>query len=171
MKKLVAIGLIVLMSAVGTSAVAQLSVDKGTKFLNLGIGLGGYGGIGFGGAGVAFTGSFEVGILKNISVGAVASFRTYSGFGSYYSIGARGSYHFNELLSLSDEKVDLYGGAGLIYSGFSYSDATIRSLYNYGGIDLALHVGGRYFFKEKLGVFAEAGLGVAPLSAGVTLKF
>jgi hypothetical protein len=153
-----------------TQSFAQLAVDKGTKFLNLGIGVGGYGGIGFGGGGVAFGGSFEAGVAKNITVGGIASFRSYSNFGSYYSIGARGSYHFNELLSLTTDKADLYAGLGLIYSGFSYKDGFLSSAYNYGGIDLGLHIGGRYFFSERVGGFAEVGVGVAPLQLGVTFK-
>ncbi|GAB3036536.1 hypothetical protein [Spirosoma pulveris] len=154
----------------GTQSFAQYVPDKGSKLLNLGIGVGGYGGIGFGGGGVAFGGSFEAGVAKNITVGGIASFRSYSGFGSYYSIGARGSYHFNELLNMSDEKVDLYAGLGLIYSGFSYKDGYLSSAYNYGGIDLGLHLGGRYFFSDKVGAFAEVGVGVAPLQLGVTFK-
>ncbi|SOD96839.1 hypothetical protein [Spirosoma fluviale] len=162
--------LLILGLFVGTQSFAQYVPDKGSKLLNLGIGVGGYGGIGFGGGGIAFGGSFEAGVAKNITVGGIASFRSYSGVGSYYSIGARGSYHFNELLNMSDEKVDLYGGLGLIYSGFSYKDGFLSSAYNYGGIDLGLHIGGRYFFSEKVGGFAEVGVGVAPLQLGVTFK-
>jgi hypothetical protein len=171
MKKFFPVLLVVFMTSVSTAAFAQLSVDKGTKFANLGLGLGGYGGIGFAGGGVAFTGSFELGIMPNITVGGVASFRSYSNFGSYYSIGPRGSYHFNEILSLSTDKADLYAGIGLIYSGFSYSDSRISSLYSYGGIGFPIHIGGRYFFSENLGGFAEVGYGLAPLSVGVTFKF
>ncbi len=171
MKKIHFTILLVLGLLASTQSFAQFQVDKGTKLLNLGIGVGGYGGIGFGGGGVAFGGSFEVGVIPNLSVGAIASFRSYSGFGSYYSIGARGSYHFNELLNLSTDKADLYAGAGLIYSGFSYKDNSYSNLYNYGGIDLGLHFGGRYFFAENIGAFAEVGIGTAPLQLGVTFKF
>lgn len=170
MKKIHFSILLVLGLLAGTQSFAQLAVDKGTKFLNLGIGVGGYGGIGFGGGGVAFGGSFEVGVAPNITVGGIASFRSYSGYGSYYSIGARGSYHFNQILNLTTDKADLYAGLGLIYSGFSYKDGFLSSNYNYGGIDLGLHLGGRYFFSDKVGGFAELGIGTAPLQLGVTFK-
>ena len=170
MKKINTLLLLVAGLLIGTQSFGQFVPDKGTKLLNLGIGVGGYGGIGFAGGGVAFGGSFEVGVIPNLTVGGIASFRSYSGFGSFYSIGARGSYHFNQLLTLSDEKVDLYAGAGLIYSGFSYKDGYLSSAYNYGGIDLGLHIGGRYFFSDKVGGFLEAGIGTAPLQLGVTFK-
>ncbi len=170
MKKFNVLFLLVAGLLIGTQSFAQYAPDKGTKLLNLGIGLGNYGGIGFGGGGLAFGGSFEVGVIPNLTVGAVGSFRSFSNVGSYYSIGARGSYHFNELLKLSDEKFDLYAGAGLVYSGFSYKDG-FRGLGNIGGVDLGLHIGGRYFFTEKIGGFVETGLGFAPLQLGVTFKF
>jgi len=170
MKKFNVLFLLVAGLLIGTQSFAQYAPDKGSKLLNLGIGLGNYGGIGFGGGGLAFGGSFEVGVIPNLTVGAVGSFRSFSGFGSYYSIGARGSYHFNELLKLSDEKFDLYAGAGLVYSGFSYKDG-FRGSGNIGGVGLGLHIGGRYFFAENIGAFLETGVGFAPLQLGVTFKF
>jgi len=154
-----------------TTTFAQLSVDKGSKFLNVGIGLGGWGGIGFGGGGLGFGASFEAGVAPNITVVAIGAFRGYSGFGSYYSIGARGSYHVNELLNIANDKVDLYGGLGLIYSGWSWNESYVGFRNSYGGIGLGGHIGGRYFFNERLGGFAEAGFGVAPLQLGLTAKF
>ncbi len=172
MKKINFLLLLVIGLLAGTQSFAQLAVDKGTKFLNLGIGVGGYGGIVYGGTGsVAFGGSFEAGVAPNITVGGIASFRSYNDLGSYYSVGARGSYHFNELLKLTTDKADLYAGAGLIYSGFSYNGVYSGFRASYGGIDLGLHVGGRYFFSNNIGGFAEVGVGVAPLQLGVTFKF
>ncbi len=171
MKKFNVLFLLVAGLLIGTQSFGQFVPDKGTKLLNLGIGLGNYGGIGFGGGGLAFGGSIEVGVIPNLTVGAVGSFRSYSNIGSYYSIGARGSYHFNQLLSLSDEKFDLYAGAGLVYSGFSYKDGFLSSAYSYGGVGLGLHIGGRYFFSDNVGAFLETGVGFAPLQLGVTFKF
>lgn len=171
MKKALASLFVAVLLLTSVQSFAQLAVDKGSKFLNVGIGLGGYGGIGFGGGVIAIGASFEAGVAPNITVGAIGSFRPYSGYGSYYSIGARGSYHFNEILSISDEKLDFYAGLGLIYSGFSYKDSYYRGLYNYGGIGFGGHIGGRYFFSDKLGGFAEVGVGVAPLQLGLTAKF
>ncbi|WP_266362983.1 hypothetical protein [Tellurirhabdus rosea] len=155
---------------ISVQSFGQLSVDKGTKFLNAGIGLGGWGGIGYSGS-VALGASFEVGVIPNLTVGGIGAYRGYSGYGAYYSIGARGSYHFNEILSIANDKVDLYGGLGLIYSGWSWNESYIGFRDSYGGVGLGGHVGARYFFSEKIGGFAEAGFGVAPLQLGLTVKF
>nr|WP_293839451.1 hypothetical protein [uncultured Arsenicibacter sp.] len=170
MKKILATVLFIFALAASQQSYGQLAVDKGTKFLNAGIGLGGWGGIGYGG-GIGLGASLEFGVAKNITVGAIGAFRGYSGYGSYFSIGARGSYHFNEILNISDEKVDLYAGLGLIYSAWTWNSSYAGIRGTYGGVGLGGHVGGRYFFKEKLGVFAEAGFGVAPLQLGITAKF
>lgn len=164
--------LLVLGLLAGTQSFAQYVPDKGSKLLNVGIGVGGYGfGIGYSSS-VSFGASFEVGVVKNITVGGFADYRrlSFSGIGgdgiSYYYLGARGSYHFNELLSLSTDKADLYAGIGLGYRGIS-------GTYYYGGgggIIVPIHLGGRYFFSEKVGAFAELASDVAPLKLGVTFK-
>lgn len=171
MKKLNILFLLIAGLLIGTQSFAQYAPDKGTKLLNVGIGLGNYGGYGFGGGGLTLGGSFEVGVIPNLTVGGVASFRSFSNVGSSYSIGARGSYHFNQLLKLGDEKWDLYAGAGLIYRGFSFKDSFLGSTSSSGVVDLGLHVGARYFFAENIGGFLETGLGLAPLQLGVTFKF
>src|SRR5579875_3013220 len=88
---------------------------KGINIVNAGIGLGSYGLFGTGG--LPLTISFEHGFSKYISAGVNAGFvqRKYVGNEKYtYLIfGARGSYHFNQVLNLSNPKVDVYGGAGL----------------------------------------------------------
>ena len=168
MKKIFAIVALMTCLSVATQSYGQLAVDKGTKFLNVGIGVGGsyYGYSG----GIGIGGSFEVGVAKNITVGAVGAYRGYE-FASDYRLGARGSYHFNELLNLSEEKIDLYAGVGLIYSGWTWKESFVGVHDSYGGIDFGGHVGGRYFFKPALGAFAEAGFGIAPLQLGLTFKF
>ncbi|WP_247235751.1 hypothetical protein [Telluribacter sp. SYSU D00476] len=146
------------------SAFAQY--EKGDKLLNVGIGLGtyGYGGIGLGG-------SFEVGVHDAISVGALGGYssRGYLGYRwSVLTIGARGSYHFNELLNLNDERFDLYAGLGLAYRNINYG-----GIYDsYGdGVSLLAHIGGRYYFKPSTALFAELGSGFSVLHAGVAFKF
>ena len=87
-------------------------------------------------------------------------------------IGARGSYHFNELLNVDNPKVDIYGGAMLFYRGFSskYTGSGTPYDYNFGGIDFALHAGGRYMFSQAIGAYAELGYGISPLQLGVTVQ-
>ncbi len=147
---------------------------KGDNLLNLGIGLGvySYGGLPIGA-------SFEHGITKDISVGGFVDYlswkNTYSN--SSYSwrfiyFGVRGSYHFNELLKLDNDKIDLYGGAGLGYYTVSTSDKLINGYIGYKGkVFVNLHAGGRYYFSEKFAGFAELGYGVSAARVGVTLKF
>lgn len=175
--------LFVIAMLIGTQSFAQLAVDKGTKFLNAGIGLGGgygYGGLGsYGGfnRGIMLGASFEVGVYKNITVGGFADYRrlSFNGLGvndygvNYIYFGARGSYHFNELLSLATDKADLYAGIGIGYLSANYDDAYFGG-YNGGGVFLPIHIGGRYFFSEKVGGFAEVGSSSAPLKLGVTFK-
>lgn len=156
-----------------TGASAQ-SYQKGDKLLNLGLGLGTYGA-----GGVGLGGSFEFGIHDAISVGVIGG---YSGRSNYLNsggrwsvltIGARGSYHFNELLKLDDDKIDLYAGLGLGYRNISWSYSGFGG-YNdsWGsGIMFIGHIGGKYYFKPNLGVFAELGSGFGTLQAGVSFKF
>lgn len=173
MKKIHFSILLVLGLLAATQSYAQYIPDKGSKLLNAGVGVGGYGvGIGYS-AGVSLGASLEFGVTKNITVGGFADYRrlSYSGLSgygvSYFYVGARGSYHFNEILNLSTDKADLYAGIGLGYLGAS-------GTYYYGGIGgliVPVHIGGRYFFSESVGGFAELASDIAPLKLGVTFKF
>jgi hypothetical protein len=147
---------------------------KGVNHLNLGIGVGTFGFSGSGG--IPIVASFEHGVTDKIGVGAYLGYLSRS-FGTdyrwnYYMIGARGSYHFNELLNVSNDKVDIYGGAMLFYRGFSqtYKGTGTPYDYNYGGLDFALHAGGRYMFSQAIGGFAELGYGISPLQLGLTVQ-
>lgn len=175
MKKFNFLLLLVIGLLAGTQSFAQLAVGKGTKFVNLGIGVGGYSSAG----GIAFGGSADFGVAPNITVGGQIAYRSFSygylGFNdkiNYLYFAARGSYHFNEILNLSTDKADLYAGIGLGYQNVSYSDKFGTGFNTFGsGIFVPVHLGGRYFFSEKVGGFAELGTGVAPLMLGVTFKF
>ena len=161
---LLAIGLLA-----GTQSFAQLAIDKGTKFVNLGLSLGGYSY--FRGSGLGLNAALDVGVARNITVGGVAGYRTYGSGVTSFDIGARGSYHFNELLNLSTDKADLYAGVGLSYYRLTYGDNYISSIASYGTTYIPIHIGGRYFFSENLGGFAELGSTLAALKLGLTLKF
>ena len=136
--------------------------QKGDKLVNLGIGLSSY----F----IPIGGSVEVGITDKISVGGLVYFAKWSDFsGNVLYLGARGSYHFNELLKIDNDKLDIYGGAGLGYQNWSYKGTSLGS-YN-SGVYLLIHAGGRYYLSEKMGIHAELGSGVSTLLAGVSFKF
>ena len=163
MKKFFAVIALFSLTLLTTSSFAQMAIDKGTKFVNLGIGLGG--GFYYSG-GIAFNAAADFGVAKIITVGGAAGYRSFGdGFGGY-DLGARGSYHFNELLS-TPENVDLYAGLGLTY--FAYTGAA-SSFYNSSFISVPIHLGGRYMFAEKTGVFAELGSSISVLKLGITFK-
>lgn len=171
MKKMHFSILLVLGLLAGTQSFAQLAVDKGTKFINLGIGVGGYGY--FTGSGLGLNAGLDVGIIKNITVGGVIGYRTYGSGVNSFDIGARGSYHFNELLNLATDKADLYAGIGLSYYRLSYGDTYLRSIGvgdSYSQIYVPIHLGGRYFFTDNIGGFVELGSSLATLKLGVTIK-
>ena len=140
------------------NAVAQY--EKGDKLLNIGVGLRSFY--------IPIGASLEVGITDEISVGGMAAVASWSGYGSVTYFGARGSYHVNELLKLNEEKLDLYAGAGLGYQSWNYK----YSVGSYGsGVFPLFFIGGRYYFKPKIAVFAEAGGGYAGLNGGISFKF
>lgn len=165
MKKIFSL-VFVLTLLVSSASFAQLAIDKGTKLINLGIGLGG-----FGVSGLGFNAAADFGVVKNVTVGAQIGYRSanvISGFNvNYLDLGVRGSYHFNELISAPDN-VDLYAGLTVTYVNVSTSYSGYGG--SSSGVYLPFHLGGRYFFSDKLGAFAELGSAVQTLRAGVTIK-
>ena len=153
---------------------------KGTNVLNAGVGLGSYGLSGTGG--LPITASFEHGFSKNISAGASFGFiqkkYAFDWKYTYLLFGARGSYHLNEAFKIANPKLDVYAGAGLFYRRYSFKytgsfdseheDFNLKA--SGGDVDFELHAGGRYFFNNKLGAFAELGYGISPLQVGLTVK-
>lgn len=174
MKKIFALVALFALTFAATSSYAQLAIDKGSKFINLGIGVGGYGGT----SGIAFGGSADFGVAPNITVGGQIAYRSfnygYLGYNdkiNYLYFAARGSYHFNELLNISNDKLDVYAGLGIGYESVTYSDSFGTGFNAFGsGIYVPVHLGGRYFFSDNVGGFAELGSGVSPLMLGVTFK-
>src|SRR5690554_5925259 len=138
--------LIVLLGFVLCSPKAQAqegyAFQEGDLVLNAGIGLGTT--FTFAGSlGLPFGASVEYGITDAIGVGGFAGYASGGGLNVLY-VGAKGSYHFNELLNLENDMLDLYAGLSLYYRNFSYSGI------NFGvasGIQLGFHIGGRYYFS------------------------
>jgi hypothetical protein len=174
MKKFFAIVALLSLSLLSTTSFAQMAIDKGTTFVNAGIGVGGYGGTG----GLALGATADFGIIPNITVGGQAAYRSWN-YGylgtsdkiTYLYFAVRGSYHFNELLNISNDKLDVYAGLGIGYESVSWSDSFGTGFSAFGsGIYIPAHLGGRYMFSDNIGGFAELGSGVAPLMLGVTFK-
>ena len=146
--------------------------SMGDKLLNIGIGLNSYykGGSPLGA-------SFEFGVTDDISVGGNIDYLSnkYNGykFSAFY-IGARANYHFNEILEIKNDNVDLYGGLSLGYRSFSWADNFYGNSLGKGytsGTFLGLIVGGKYYFSENIGAFMELGAGGATNARiGVALK-
>ncbi|MBU1821603.1 MAG: hypothetical protein KKG00_08855 [Bacteroidetes bacterium] len=170
MKNLFNSFLLIALLAFSAQNVLAQSYQQGDKLLNVGIGVGTYGvgGIGFGG-------SFEYGIHEAISVGALAGYSGKSYFGTRWSvltIGARGSYHFNELLNLDNDMIDLYAGLGLGYRNVTWNYSGIGRNDSWGGgITFLGHIGGKYYFQPNMAAFAELGSGFGTLQAGLAFKF
>ena len=143
---------------------AQNTFSKGDKVVNLGVGLGntftGYT------SAIPISGSFEYGIKDNLfddksslGVGAYVGFAVTNGWTFLYP-GVRGALHYQFV-----DKLDTYAGLMLamrIYSGHGFS---------YSNFILPFFIGGRYYFTDKIGAFAELGYGIAYLQLGVSLKF
>lgn len=172
MKKLLTVGLLVLGLTLYTSTnLSAQSFEEGDLVINAGIGLGSvYGWTGTGSLGLPIGAGVEYGVadLETGSIGVGGDFGfVSSSFVTVYTFGARGSYYFNDLFELENEKVDLYGGLGLYYRAWSWSGNTFSG---FGGITAAFHAGGRYYFADNIGGYAELGNNWGWLNVGIVFK-
>ncbi len=178
MKRLFMTGAFCVLAISVIRAQKEKAFSKGDKLLNAGVGINSYYS-----NGIPVGASLELGISDLFSAGANFDYlsSTYNyGLGYKYKFtalyfGARVSYHFNDLLQLSNEKVDLYGGATLGYRSFSFKDnfSSDGLGNNYGsGLFLGGYVGGRYYFTQSIGAFAELGaIGSTNARVGLSCKF
>ncbi|WP_336689311.1 MULTISPECIES: DUF6646 family protein [unclassified Chryseobacterium] len=122
----------------GTFADAQAWTGKGDQKINAGLSAWGYG--------TGVTGTYDYGLNKLISVGAGLNIY----FDNYKNnddknrafVFGRINFHLKDALQLP-EKLDIYPGADVGVVGNSFG--------------LGAHIGARYFFTERIGVFAEVG--------------
>jgi len=169
--------------AVTTQVNSNNAYSKGDNLLNIGVGLGSpFFGSGYSSSlPVNPSISYEKGITNEISVGGQVAYAgakyKVSVPGADYSfkqnavyIGARGSYHLNELLKL-EPKFDLYGGASLGYVVASVSDSEGFNGTTGSGIGFGLFAGGKYYISNNTALFAELGYqSLAVLNVGVAFK-
>ncbi|MDR6921527.1 DUF6646 family protein [Chryseobacterium sp. 2987] len=135
MKKLLFVFMI---SFFGTAAHAQAWTGKGDQKIQLGLNAWGYG--------TGVTGTYDYGLNKLISIGA--GLNAY--FGDYKDndkdnrvfVFGRLNFHLQEALGLPS-KWDIYPGVDLGVLGKDFG--------------IGAHIGARYYFTEKVGVFAEVG--------------
>jgi hypothetical protein len=114
----------------------------------------------------------------NLGVGAYMGYSAYKyeyydDWGWKYNtliIGARGTYHFVDLV----DKLDLYGGIMLgaeIVSSKEFGDYYGDDYNaNSGGVAYDVFGGARYYFSDSFGVMGELGYGISWLKIGVSLK-
>lgn len=135
MKKLVFMLLLVL---TGATANAQAWTGKGDQKVNLGLNAWGYG------TGVAATYDYGLNQLLSVGAGVNAYFDGYKNDdkNNRVFIFGRVNFHLKEALQLP-EKLDIYPGVDLGVLGRDFG--------------IGAHIGARYFFTEKVGVFAEVG--------------
>ncbi len=134
MKKLV----FMLMVFAGVAVSAQAYTGKGDQKVNLGLNAWGYG--------TGITATYDYGLNQLISVGAGAN-AYFDGYkdnnkDNRVFIFGRVNFHLKEALELP-EKLDIYPGVDLGVLGRDFG--------------IGAHIGARYFFTEKVGVFAEVG--------------
>lgn len=146
-------------------------------------------GLGLSNWGIPIYASYDVNVAQDINVGAGISYRgktdrwksgSYSGKYRHSLIGISGLgyYYFNRLLEIPSE-FDFYGGASLGFVIWNTSSTSDDDNYTQdydgsgtSGLDLSLLIGGRYYFKENLGVNLEVGGGnhLFGTKVGVTWK-
>lgn len=179
MKKLFFIAIAIVMS---TTAFAQ-PFQKGTTTINAGIGLGtALGGLGKARPAISVSldhGIWEVGGPGVISLGGYVgntgykySDMGYTSKWNYFVVGARGAYHYHGFTSVPE--LDVYGGVMLAYNIVKYSSDgdNLGQSNSYGsGLGFSGFLGGRWFFSNNIGAFAELGYGVSVLNVGATFKF
>lgn len=160
---------------------AQEIFQKGTKAVNVGVGLGSV---------LSNTTipplsvSFDYGVKDNLINGENGSISAggYIGYTassisildsklrtSYAILGARGAFHYQFI-----PKLDTYAGIMLGYNvaSSSWSGAVVPDVaQSSGGFAYSTYAGARYFVTENTGAFAELGYGIAYFNLGVTVKF
>ncbi|WP_282121726.1 hypothetical protein [Algibacter mikhailovii] len=108
--------------------------------------------------------NYEIPVHKDITIAPGAS--TSLDF-DWITLNVKGNYYFDNLFDLTAEAWDVYGGVGAGYAIYSGSGNTSS------GFDIGLHVGGRWFWNDKWGVYLELG-GASTQGAtggiGVTMK-
>ena len=154
----------------------------GSSAANLGIGLGtALGGLGKARPAISIAldyGMWDIGGPGVISLGGYVGNTGYKyadlGYTAkwnYTTIGVRGAYHYN---GFKAPQLDAYAGMMLGYNIVKYSSDNQDNSFvnNYAsGLGFSGFLGGRWFFSQQFGAFAELGYGVSVLNAGITYKF
>ncbi|PZX46447.1 hypothetical protein [Algoriphagus chordae] len=155
--------------------------QKGSKVISLGLGLGSSVGhdLTYGSQIPTISAQYEQGVWDIggpgvISLGGYIGFKSYSNNAdigkskwNYTLVGVRSAYHFN---MLEVDNLDLYAGAMLGFYFENYSGPSGSTYNANNSVGLSLYAGGRYYFSDNFGGFAEVGYGVSYLTVGVAFK-
>ncbi len=188
MKRLISITLaIVITSVINFDSSAQSTYGK---TLNLGLGVGGYGGYyKYAGRSIpVFHLDYEFDVAKDFTLAPFISFYNYSDeyyWGNnnypnqYYTynetvipIGVKGTYYFDEILN-ANSKWDFYLGASL---GFALVNSSWDAGYNGdqkyfnnkgNSVFLDIHIGAEYHFNSRLGAFLDLSSGVSTIGLAI----
>lgn len=171
MRKLFALSAIAATLAVGANTV-QAQLPKGYTDIGVVAGLGNIGDAGFA-PGARFERIIkELPDLGGGTLGIGAGVNYYSWSVPYFKwtympIGVTGNYHFK----LENKKWDAFLGAGLGYQIISCDYSGIGSnLCSNSAVYFIGRAGGRYFMKDNMAIYADAGAGDAAINIGVTFK-
>jgi outer membrane immunogenic protein len=132
---------------------SQSPLGRGNQQLNAGLGLSGWG--------IPLYVGLDFGIHKDVTLGIEGSFRSYNEHytGSRYrssiiGLSVNGNYHFNTILEIPSEW-DFYAGLNISY--FFWATSSEYPGNGYSGAGLGAQIGGRYFFRNNLGLNLELG--------------
>jgi len=120
-------------------------------------------GLGMSSSGIPVYLGLDYGIYKDITLGGEFSYRSYreNWKQDYYNhsvigLSGNGNYHFNRLLNIP-ANWDFYAGLNLGFSSWNSPNAYKGS--HSSGLGLGMQVGGRYYFKDNMGINLELGGG------------
>ncbi|WP_394996253.1 hypothetical protein [Emticicia sp.] len=172
MKNLLLVAVLAVFSCISSENAQAQAFEKGQKNFSVGVGFG---------YGLGVNASVDVGISDLLSVGAIGAFssRNYGYLVSsnyrvtYIGVGGRVAAHVGKYLKdlgIDDNKIDPYVGLMGGFRAVKYNDSYSS---NYNGTSAGLMLGGfvgaRYYFKEKVGIYAEGGFPYS--TVGITFKF
>ena len=108
--------------------------------------------------------NYEIPVHQDITIapGAGTNFDL-----DWLTLSVKANYYFDNLFDLTDAAWDVYGGVGAGYSIYNGNDNKDSDF------DMGLHVGGRWFWNDKWGLYLEFGGGStqgATGGLGVTVK-
>jgi outer membrane immunogenic protein len=161
--------LILFLSTITSSLLAQGPIAKGQTQMNMGFG--------FSTWGLPLYMGFDHGVHKDVTVGAEVSFRAFRERLNrvYYhhtvvGFSGNGNYHFNSLLGIPNNW-DLY--AGLNIGFFIWDSPKVYPGTYTSGLGLGLQIGGRHYFTNKFGINLEVGGGNRLSSGkfGISIRF